>query len=266
MNSRLIIAVLLCVFVAIEARGGGGGGGHGGGGHGFGGGFGRGYGGGWGGRGWGGYGGYGYGGYGLGYGLGYGGYGYGGLGYGYGGYPYYSGYGYGLGSSYGYGYPYSYYGYGKRATETATEPRIECVYRLKDAVISCTGLKNVVECPVIANFTGLLPDKFEFFGLGFLPEFNYTLIAPELHEYSLYPRTLDNMRWLNSKVSVDKKWINLSLYSQCDQPRFGLRVVDSSCFSDLVSFFDRSIRNEVIAIDWEETRLNSTIFGSVLIH
>jgi len=216
---KLFVAIVLIAIALayVEARGGGGGG-HGGrfGGHG-----------GWGGGGYGFGGGYGWGGYG---GYGYGGYGYGGLGY-------YN--------------PYSYYGspymYGKRelispfAPQTVwrTIPSVSglvglCRLMTSASIISCLGPQNLVECPVVFNSTWFNTTAF---GLGKIPTMNYTTTPIVDQQFFIFPRSVDNTKWLNSSTMFNNTWYNLTLHTTKSVATCGIRVVDSSCFANLSTIF-----------------------------
>lgn len=222
---RVFVFAILLVAIAwagVEARGGGGGGRGGFGGHG-----------GFGGGGWGGYGGF---------GRGYGGWG------GYGGYGGYGGLG--LWGGY-YNNPYYYnsmYLYGKRELASPFMPApvwrsipnvagVAGLCRLftNESMLSCMGPKSLVECPVVFNSTFF--NTTTAFGLGKITTMNYTTTPSDKQQFSIFPRSEDNTKWLNSTLTFNNTMYNLALYTTNATATCGIRVVDPACFANLSSIF-----------------------------
>jgi len=219
---RVFVFAIFLVAIAlasVEARGGGFGGGRGG--------FGGGHGGGWGG----------YGGFGRGYG-GWGGYG------GYGGYG-----GLGMWGGY-YNNPYYYnsmYLYGKRELASPFMPApvwrsipnvagVAGLCRLftNESMLSCMGPKSLVECSVVFNSTFFNTTAF---GLGKMATMNYTTTLSDKQQFSIFPRSEDNTKWLNSTLMFNNTLYNLTLYTTNATSTCGIRVVDPACFANLSSIF-----------------------------
>jgi len=189
-------------------------------------------------------------------------------GYGYGYRPYGYGYGYGGYRPYGLYSPYRYY-YGKRAIESSLEAispeRIECLYNEPDRIFSCRGPSSVIECESAVNF-GQMERNFEFFGIEqmIVDNMDSTTI-----KYSLYPRSVESSKWLNHTIWVNDKFVNYSLYFSEEITDYGIRVLDQTCFKDLVTLFQASKYNhEVMLVEdltYKFSASNVTFLGDILI-
>lgn len=184
---------------------------------------------------------------------GWGGWGYGGYGLGYGGYGYGLGYGLGYG---GYGLGYGGLGYGgwglyKRGTEKqqVLPTHVQCRFINETGVVSCATHTGVVECGVVANFTGTKGEfKTEYFGIGI--DRTLTGVPVELTRYHLFPRTSDNNGWCNHTVTVNNQVFGLGFFHSITYNGgfYGYRVIDGQCFTRLVNLFTGVKTPEIIQI------------------
>jgi hypothetical protein len=209
------------------------------------------------------------------YGGGYYGYHRPSYGYGYGYRPSYGG-GYGYRPSYGGGYYGSYYGrrsfFTRELTETDPAKNLfvkpECVYYKGDGRLVCQGGSITVQCDADLNLN--ITNRFEFFAIKSVPftedQMNYT-------SFDLYPRSTDNEFWLNHTIWLDGKFVSFTLfYSNVTTPLtdfYGIRVIESRCFSDLIYLFAKSTFNYFVNLstnnDFKFNADKVVILGDILI-
>jgi len=147
---------------------------------------------------------------------------------------------------YSWGWPYYRY-YRDTMSQGNIQSRIQCRYIHEREVLSCTASSGVVDCGVVANFTGLVNQRYELYGLG--REIVVEKQPIELVRYNLYPRMLDNSAWLNSTISVENKDVCFSLYHSFDYSKYyGYRVVDLQCYERLVNMFRAVESYETVTI------------------
>ena len=155
------------------------------------------------------------------------------------------GYGYGLGLYGGYG---GYGGlWGKRdATETETEEmdmplnRTECVYTKETSMLSCKGLRDIVECQSTLMAEGDI--EFELYGLADCEDMD------DDKHYRILPRRLDNTAW-ERDMAGDKR---ISLYHSKNLDHYGLRINDEECFNRVSELLDASVRREKVWLAAED--------------
>jgi hypothetical protein len=104
----------------------------------------------------------------------------------------------------------------------------KCVFTADANTISCKFGKANVSCSAVTNFTIFNDVKFSLFGIetlgtGFVhsPIGNYV--------YNLYPRPFGNGTYVDTKVS---------LYTGPSFVEYGIRVIESDCFGNLVQMFN----------------------------
>jgi len=180
----------------------------------------------------------------------YGGWGYGlGLGY------------YGLGYGLGWGWPYYRY-FRSTMSEGDITHRVQCRYVKDKSVISCTGVTGVVECDVVANFTGLGTEhKFEMYGLS-CP--NHEKVAHEFVHFNIYPRSVDNKFWYNSTFHVDNYDVSLALFHSPTFSYYGYRVPELTCFERFISLFKDASSDEVVTVNGVTPTFTVPLFGEIL--
>lgn len=150
------------------------------------------------------------------------------------------------GGAYSWGWPYYRY-YRDTMSQGDIQSRVQCRYINERQVLSCTGSSGVVECGVVANFTALVNQRYELYGLG--REIVGEKTPIELVRYNLYPRLLDNTAWLNSTIRVDDRDVCFSLYHSYTYSKyFGYRVTDLQCYERLVNLFRGVNSEEVVSI------------------
>jgi hypothetical protein len=127
----------------------------------------------------------------------------------------------------------------------------QCVYKPDLKIIGCRGLTGDLECPAIVDIRGEL--IYKVFGLGFVPELNN--VKSEQVRYWLYPRSLDNVTYVNHTITVDGVVRDIVLYYGDKFVEYGIRVTDIRCFERLVALIKTSTIGE-----------GSSLFGEVLIY
>ena len=157
--------------------------------------------------------------------------------------------------------------YGKRATTIPGTGEI-CKWIANETLISCIGPKSIIECPAVANFTGL-PLNFTTFAIGRIATLNYTTTELHAHKFWLYPRSIDNTNWLNRTLTLNNTTVDITFYhSDVSNNTWGIRVVDHACFLDLATLFTTIEIEDIVPIITDTattTIVNATIFGVITI-
>ena len=109
-----------------------------------------------------------------------------------------------------------------------------CKLFINETTLSCVAPKGLVECPVVFNSTFFNTTAF---GLGKLTTMNYTTTPSDKQQFSIFPRSEDNTKWLNSTMMFNSTMYNLALYTTNATATCGIRVVDPACFANLSSIF-----------------------------
>ena len=151
-----------------------------------------------------------------------------------------------------YYYPYYYY---KRAIEgetTVSKPesssvnrpatRVLCDYYNQTSILSCTSRNYLIECETFSN---IQEPKFEFFGIG-KQVLDLETSSPR---YWLYPRTINNKKWLNHTLFINDAFRNYSLYFSNTTLGYGFRISDRSCFNDLMELIGSTDYEHTIVLD-----------------
>ena len=112
----------------------------------------------------------------------------------------------------------------------------QCIFRPDTRILSCRGLTGDVECPAICESKG--EHSYRVFGLGFIPEL--VDAKPELTRYWLYPRSLDNVTYVNHTLLVDGVARDVFLYYGEKFVEYGIRVTEPICWSRLVGLIRAS--------------------------
>jgi len=126
----------------------------------------------------------------------------------------------------------------------------QCVYKPDLKIIGCRGLTGDLECPAILDIKG--ESIYKVFGLGFVPEL--TNVKSDLVRYWLFPRSLDNITYVNHTITVDGGVRDLFLYYGDRFVEYGLRVTDIRCFERLVALIRTSVGT-----------VGTSLFGEVLV-
>jgi hypothetical protein len=132
----------------------------------------------------------------------------------------------------------------------------QCIYRPETKILSCRGLTGDIECPAICESKG--NHGYRVFGLGFVPEL--VDAKPELVRYWLYPRSLDNVTYVNHTIFIDGVDRDVFLYYGDKFQEYGLRVTDSVCWQRIVGLIKvsstgvQSLIGEVLVYDREVSK------------
>ena len=156
--------------------------------------------------------------------------------------------------------------YGKRATTIPGTGEI-CKWIANETLISCLGPKSIIECPAVANFTGL-PVNLTTFALGRIATLNYTATELHAHKFWLYPRSIDTTKWLNRTLIVNNTTVDITFYhSGVSTNTLGIHVIDHACFLDLATLFTTIEIEDIVPIIAENTTTNivNAIFGVITI-
>lgn len=137
----------------------------------------------------------------------------------------------------------------------------QCIYRVDTRQISCRGPREVVvECPAVLETAALGQRRYEVFGLCRV-EGEVADLKAESRRYWLYPREIDNTTYLDRRVEVDGKSVELYLYYGEKTSETGLRVTDLKCYERLVELYTSSVINHEVKV------LDRTVslFGEILV-
>jgi len=179
------------------------------------------------------------------------------------GYPYLGYGGYGLYGGYG-------YGYFKRMAQAPQDSfemnAVHCALSRNDSMISCRSPSTIIECPIVLNMTGI-SHRFEFFGLSRIAGMNYSTVEPLAQKFWLFPRSVDNSRWLNYSQQImgsDRMRSLKIFYGEVDRGCAGIRVMDRECFTDISRLFCSIEHRLRVAIEGDSNRM-CDFFGDVMI-
>jgi len=123
----------------------------------------------------------------------------------------------------------------------------QCLYRPVDKVFGCRGVSGEVECPAIFEWPVSGVPAYKVFGLGVVPEFVDAKI--ELVRYWLYPRSLDNITYVNHTFSVEGAVRDIFLYYGEKFVEYGFRVTDAKCFGRLIGLIRGSSVEHMLPIE-----------------
>ena len=132
--------------------------------------------------------------------------------------------------------------------------RTECVFFGPEKVFSCAFLDTtpvVIDCPAVANFTGLDVQYFGHFAIGL--ERGVDLKIDVNGVYNLYPTLRDHRGYMSHFIPLhgETAETNLFFMSKTATTRYGIGIKDQTCFSSIINHFVAS-KNLV-----KECRLNT---------
>lgn len=136
----------------------------------------------------------------------------------------------------------------------------KCIYTPSTQMISCRGLSEEIECPVVFHATEEIVSR--VFGLGIVPEL--VDVVPEKVRYWLYPRQLDNITYVDHSVVVGGVTRPIVLYYGDEFIEYGLRVTDLKCYQRIVGLIRGSSTEREVILD-VPTKPVVRIFGEVLV-
>jgi hypothetical protein len=114
----------------------------------------------------------------------------------------------------------------------------QCLYKPVDKMIECKAIGENIECAAIFEWPVSGLPMIKGFGLGMIPELNG--LKTDLVKYWMYPRSLDNMTYVNHIIMVDGIFRDVFLYYGEKFVEYGIRVTDSKCFGRLVNLINGS--------------------------
>jgi hypothetical protein len=106
--------------------------------------------------------------------------------------------------------------------------------------------------------------NFDFFGLSRIESMNYDSISSRDVQYYMYPRCLDDSKWLNRSQPIANGQGSQDIkfyYSESSSCGGGIRVFDQECFGDLISLFSKCQHRLRVPIDG----MQSELFGYLTI-
>lgn len=154
---------------------------------------------------------------------------------------------------------YSPWLWGKRSADHKDHDimkRTECVFVKETSMINCHGDDGKhKECKVESIWE---ESEYQIFGIGI------SETEPLDEKYRLIPRKIDNSAWLEDFEIIDDKERHYSLYHKEAIKDLGLRVVDKTCFNELVDLLKMSSRKERIFIHSDKPNKTAVIIGEVI--
>jgi hypothetical protein len=139
----------------------------------------------------------------------------------------------------------------------------KCIFHHRTKTLNCHGFTGEVECPAIFEVTGDLEAR--VFGIGFVPEL--TNVKVEQVRYWLYPRSLDNVTYVNHTTTVDGVVRDIVLYYGDKFVEYGIRVTDIKCYQRLVSLVKGSSSGRVVTLESDlPVKPVVSLIGEVLIY
>jgi len=127
----------------------------------------------------------------------------------------------------------------------------QCMYKLVEKEIDCRGVGGEVECPAVFEWPASGVPAFRVFGLGIIPEFVDAKI--ELVRYWLYPRSLNNITYVNHTFVLDGAARDVFLYYGEKFVEYGFRVTDAKCFGRLIGLIRGSSVEHMIPLESDLT-------------
>jgi len=123
----------------------------------------------------------------------------------------------------------------------------QCLYRPVDKVFGCRGVSGEVECPAVFEWPASGVPAYRVFGLGVVPEF--VDAKTELVRYWLYPRSLNNITYVNRTLVLDGGVRDVFLYYGEKFVEYGFRVTDAKCFGRLIGLIRGSSVEHMLPIE-----------------
>jgi len=141
----------------------------------------------------------------------------------------------------------------------------QCIYRPEEKVIHCGGVSGEVECPAIFEWPVSGVPIYKIFGLGVVPEF--VDAKTELVRYWLYPRSLDNITYVDHSLVVEGGRKNVVMY-YCEKfVEYGFRVTDPKCFGRLIGLIrGSSVERKVPVVGDNSVKTELPMIGEVLVY
>ena len=141
----------------------------------------------------------------------------------------------------------------------------QCMYKLVEKEIDCRGVGGEVECPAVFEWPASGVPAFRVFGLGIIPEFVDAKI--ELVSYWLYPRSLNNITYVNHTFSVEGAVRDIFLYYGEKFVEYGFRVTDAKCFGRLIGLIrGSSVEHKVPVLGDSGVKTEVPMIGEVLVY
>ena len=122
---------------------------------------------------------------------------------------------------------------------TTTQFGLKCSF--SDSKIKCENVAitgSEVECDSVSNISGLSSTPINLLGIGLLP-IGYDLSGTIPVSVFLYPRTLDDLIYLDHSIQLNGKSVDLTLYHGLTNTGNGIRVTDSICYAKLLGLIDQ---------------------------
>ena len=139
---------------------------------------------------------------------------------------------------------------------TTTQFGLKC--GLSQSKLKCENVGVIgheVECDSVNNISGLSSTSLNLFGIGALPA-GYDLKGTTPLSLFLYPRTLDDLVYLDHTIQLNGKSVDLTLYHGLTDIGSGIRVTDSICYAKLLGLID-----EVQKLGVKSVKLQSNLIG-----
>ena len=141
----------------------------------------------------------------------------------------------------------------------------QCMYKLVEKEIDCRGVGGEVECPAVFEWPASGVPAFRVFGLGIIPEFVDAKI--ELVRYWLYPRSLNNITYVNHTFVLDGAARVVFLYYGEKFVEYGFRVTDAKCFGRLFGLIrGSSVEHKVPVLGASGVKTEVPMIGEVLVY
>jgi hypothetical protein len=140
----------------------------------------------------------------------------------------------------------------------------QCIYRLDASSLSCRSAnQSVIECPAVVNIPEDTAQRTRVVGIARTEKVRDDDVKTEAIRYFLYPRIMKNETYLNHKIVVDGKSVDLFLYySENSTDISGVRIIDLKCYRRLVTLFDASaLTSHEVTIDEQKVSL----LGEILV-
>jgi len=138
----------------------------------------------------------------------------------------------------------------------------KCIYVPETRVLTCRGMTGEVECPTIFHTVDGIESR--VFGMGFIPEF--IEVTPENVRFWLYPRSLDNITYVDHTVVVDGVTKNIVLYYGDKMVEHGMRVTDLKCYERMVGLIKGSSSGRSVTLESDlPVKPVVTMIGEVLV-
>jgi len=123
----------------------------------------------------------------------------------------------------------------------------QCMYKLVEKEIECRGVGGEVKCPAVFEWPASGVPAYRVFGLGVVPEF--VDAKTELVRYWLYPRSLNNITYVNRTLVLDGGVRDIFLYYGEKFVEYGFRVTDDKCFGRLIGLIRGSSVERMIPLE-----------------